>query len=121
MHPQLRKNITASVRRRHEQGDCPSEPAQRQETLEFALMDAEDDLARLTPVATARADHVPITKDAVSYVLRYGGMCRGCADEDGVCPSSGLPCDVPQAERAIRHVLEAVNYGVKNGFLKLET
>lgn len=52
----------------------------------------------------------------VDYISRYGGRCRDCADEDGVCPHSGLPCG--NAEKAIRHVIKAYNYGISNGFLK---
>lgn len=58
---------------------------------------------------------VEITNELVRYIARYGGSCRDCADEDGVCPTSGLPCG--EAERAIRHVLKALNYGVSNGYL----
>ena len=51
----------------------------------------------------------------VSYIARYGGQCRDCADENGVCPNSGLPC--AGAEKAIRHVLKALDYGIKHGYL----
>lgn len=59
---------------------------------------------------------IPVTKEVVSYVSRYGGRCRDCGDNDGVCPGSGLPCG--SADKAIRHVLEAINYGVKHGYIK---
>ena len=55
-------------------------------------------------------------KSVVNYVLRYGGMCRNCADEDGVCPSSGLPCE--NADKAVEHVLSALNYGINHGYIK---
>jgi hypothetical protein len=58
---------------------------------------------------------IPVTKEVVDYIARYGGRCHDCADEDGVCPNSGLPCD--GSDKAIRHVLKAYNYGVENGFL----
>ncbi|MEK1893176.1 MAG: Lar family restriction alleviation protein [Rhizobium sp.] len=58
---------------------------------------------------------VAITDDLVRYISRYGGRCRDCADEDGVCPTSGLPCG--GADKAIRHVLKALNYGAANGFI----
>lgn len=32
---------------------------------------------------------IPVTKEVVGYIARYGGRCRDCADRDGVCPSSG--------------------------------
>lgn len=60
---------------------------------------------------------VRVTDEVVDYVLRYGGQCRDCADVNGVCPYTGLPCDVAEAKTAIRHVLKAVNYGITNGFL----
>lgn len=55
--------------------------------------------------------------DVVSYIARYGGMCRGCADEHGICPGSGLPCD--DEEKPIRHVLEALSYGLRHGYITL--
>jgi len=57
-----------------------------------------------------------IPRDVVNYVARYGGRCRDCADENGVCPQSGLPCG--GAEKAIRHVLSAYQYGIDNGFIR---
>jgi hypothetical protein len=62
---------------------------------------------------------IPITKEVIDYIARYGGRCRECADANGVCPSSGLPCSNP--EEAICHVLEAYNYGIKHGFLKIKS
>lgn len=59
---------------------------------------------------------IKVTQDLIDYVTRYGGRCRDCADERGVCPSSGLPC--AGAEKAVRHVFAAYNYGVENGFIK---
>jgi hypothetical protein len=60
---------------------------------------------------------IPVTKEVVSYIARYGPRCRDCADEFGICPSSGLPCG--DAAKAIRHVLEAYNYGLKHGYLSV--
>lgn len=59
---------------------------------------------------------VPITEAVVDYVLR-GSFCRDCADADGVCPNSGLPCD-ERAKQAVRYVLARLHYGIVNGFLK---
>ena len=56
-----------------------------------------------------------VDDQTVNYVLRYGGMCRDCADQDGICPTSGLPCAGP--EKAVRHMLKALRYGIENGFL----
>ncbi len=53
--------------------------------------------------------------DVVSYVARWGGNCRDCADENGVCPNSGLPCG--GARKAIEHVLAALQYGVQHGYI----
>lgn len=60
-----------------------------------------------------------VTDEVVDYVLRYGGRCRDCADEDGVCPASGLPC--AGREKAVRFVLDALSYGLRHGFLKLRS
>lgn len=59
-------------------------------------------------------DH--IEEAAVKYVMRYGGMCRDCADMDGVC-SSGMPCDTEQRKAVVRHTLAALTYGIKHGFI----
>jgi hypothetical protein len=59
------------------------------------------------------------TKERIDYVARFGGMCRDCADEGGVCPGSGLPCDAP--DKAIRSVMEALRYGYAHGYLALST
>lgn len=59
------------------------------------------------------------TKDQeVEYILRYGGRCRDCADCAGTCPSSGLPCDVPKARELIRRILDAREYGYREGYLR---
>lgn len=59
---------------------------------------------------------IPNDQETVDYVLRYGPRCRDCADENGVCPSSGLPCG--NGGKAVRHVIAALNYGLKHGFLR---
>lgn len=58
---------------------------------------------------------IRVTDEIVDYIARYGGACRDCADEDGVCPHSGLPC--ADRDKAIRHVLSALNYGIVHGFI----
>lgn len=58
---------------------------------------------------------ISATPEVVSYVARYGGMCRACADEDGFCPSTGLPCE--DVDKAISHVISALNYGFEHGYL----
>jgi len=54
----------------------------------------------------------------MAYVRQYGGRCRDCADESGVCPNSGLPC--ANSTKAIQHVFDALAYGVNNGFIQLK-
>lgn len=57
------------------------------------------------------------SEQVVSYVLRYGGRCRDCADEDGICPTNGIPCE-PEVKRAvINHTLKALGYGISHGFI----
>jgi len=55
------------------------------------------------------------TDEHVNYINRYGGFCRDCADENGVCPSRGLPCQ--DSDKAIRFVLNALAYGVNHGYV----
>jgi hypothetical protein len=59
---------------------------------------------------------ITVSKEVVDYIAMFGGRCRDCADCGPVCPNSGLPCG--GKDKAIRHVLQAYNYGVKYGFLK---
>jgi hypothetical protein len=54
----------------------------------------------------------------VEYVAQYGGRCRDCADEDGICPSSGLACDTAVERKAIKFVVERLQYGVGHGFIR---
>ena len=60
---------------------------------------------------------LPESRELIDYILQYGGRCRNCADEAGICPMSGLPCD--NGVKAVRHVLKAINYGVANGYLPM--
>lgn len=52
------------------------------------------------------------------YVLRYGGMCRDCADENGTCPTSGIPCDTEIRLKMVRKTIEALRYGILHGFIE---
>lgn len=56
-----------------------------------------------------------ITEEMVQYAKRYGGMCRDCADENGICPTDGIACG--GKETAVRFAADAINYGIKNGFI----
>jgi hypothetical protein len=60
---------------------------------------------------------VPTSKRAVDWVL-LGPRCRDCADHSGICEQTGLPCDPMLARRAVRHVIERVNYGLSEGTLR---
>jgi hypothetical protein len=54
----------------------------------------------------------------IDYVMRYGGRCRDCADEDGICPTNGTPCE-PKVKRAvIEHTLKSLEYGLSHGFIE---
>jgi hypothetical protein len=55
--------------------------------------------------------------DPVDYALHYGARCRECADEDGVCPHDGTPCDPDVVRAVVRHTLDAWRYGVANGYM----
>ncbi|XAI96541.1 hypothetical protein [Microcystis phage Mae-JY35] len=55
--------------------------------------------------------------EPVAYVARYGGRCRDCADNDGICPTSGLPCNVEDCNKAISHVIKALTYGIAQGYI----
>lgn len=68
------------------------------------------------PVAMEKV-RIPVTDENLRYVSRYGGFCRDCADENGTCPVKGLPCDFTESKKAIRRVLEAINYGIEHDFL----
>lgn len=47
------------------------------------------------------------SEDEVGFVLRYGGRCRECGDQDFVCPKSGLSCHRDEARKTVRFVLKA--------------
>lgn len=53
----------------------------------------------------------------IGYVSRFGGMCRDCADENGVCPHSGAPCDSGQRRAVIAGTIEALRYGIEHRFI----
>jgi len=72
---------------------------------------------RKAPDMVVNYKQIPTTKAVLDYIMA-GPHCRDCADGDGVCASTGLPCDPVQARKAIRYVLVRVNYGIANGYLK---
>lgn len=64
--------------------------------------------------------HIPLDDETVSYILRYGGRCRECADNPSqICVIGGLPCNVDAARKVIRHTITALNYGIEHGFLAI--
>lgn len=72
---------------------------------------------RIRHAARTEDPHPGESGDVIDYVMRYGGKCRGCADENGVFPTSGLPCASDDARKAVAWVLDAVAYGLKHGYL----
>ena len=94
----------------------------------FKLSATEEESAKLeSAIADARkllecdalaqpADEDAWLNDAIKYAKNYGGHCRDCADNDGICPQTKLPCG--EKDEAIRRVLTAILYGEKHGYLR---
>lgn len=86
------------------------------------IVEAAAEIQANAIAASAQADSVledaalAFTATHIDYVARFGGRCRDCADESGVCPGSGLPC--ADSRKAIKHVFDAIEYGVKHGYIK---
>lgn len=72
-------------------------------------------ISELQAVLAAPCEPVKFTEQHIQYIERYNGRCRDCADENGVCPSSGLPCE--NSKKAVKSVLDALSYGVNNNYL----
>ena len=95
----------------------------REESGKYGVLSVEAawngwQMARKSVVPVAQLSELPklaFDESHIDYIDRYGGFCRDCADEDGVCPSSGLPCG--GSKKAIRHVLTALAYGVNHGYI----
>lgn len=62
------------------------------------------------------SDTRELEKELITYALRYGGPCRGCADEDGTCPTTGIPCDPEVSKRVLRRAFAAWEYGSAHGY-----
>jgi hypothetical protein len=97
----------------------PPAPKQAQEPVKVGtvLTDARDHAIYEAGVKAGKQAQEPVElncQEIASYVARYGGNCRDCADENGICPSSGMPCD---SRKAISHVLTALDYGLKHGYI----
>ena len=52
--------------------------------------------------------------DLLDFLIRYGGRCRDCADEFGVCPTTGIGCG--ERRRAAAFFVGALEYGSKHKF-----
>lgn len=59
------------------------------------------------------------TRSVEDYIAHYGSGCRDCADEDGSCPVTKMPCEPDLRRACFRHALKAINYGVQHGYLAL--
>lgn len=86
----------------------------------FEEAEARAIASMLREVAEGGWRPIPITDEVTRYVALYGGRCRDCADTTfgPICNGTGLPCG---ERKGIEHVLAALNYGFKHGFLKLAT
>lgn len=51
------------------------------------------------------------------YIAHYGSGCRGCADENGQCPTDQRSCDPVVNRAAYAHAIKAVEYGIAHGYL----
>lgn len=78
-------------------------------------------LARVAQLEGELASRTPSPEkmqfEPIVYALHYGGRCRDCADANGVCPTSGMPCDTKEAAKAAQHCLKAWQYGIQHGFI----
>jgi hypothetical protein len=59
------------------------------------------------------------TRSVEDYIAHYGSGCRGCADENGQCPTDQRSCDPVVNRAAYAHALKAIEYGVTHGYLAL--
>lgn len=55
---------------------------------------------------------IQFTEKHIDFIKQYGGLCRDCADENGICPYNGLPCE--DRDKPIRYVLNALTYGLNH-------
>lgn len=63
--------------------------------------------------------NISTSKELLNYVTRWGSKCNECADHNGTCPTTGISCD--NKEKAIQHVIGAINYGINNNFLNSDS
>lgn len=55
----------------------------------------------------------------IDFAVHYGPRCRDCADEDGVCPATGIGCG--ERQKAVEFVVDALIYGRTHGFIPAAT
>lgn len=113
----------------------PSDPAERLRSTAKAVLDSSrsrrgdaavvsaaalDDLwqvlnetAHPSPLGAEGGAHPRFT--ALDYAL-HTPRCRDCADEDGHCPATGLPCEVPAARKVVQGILDHLAYGIAHGY-----
>lgn len=83
---------------------------------DIAPRDLAEAIRALAHQASDNPYRVPaVTQALIDEVSRYGGKCRDCADENGICPASHLPCE--NSDKAVRFVLESLHYKITHGFI----
>lgn len=87
----------------------------------YGIMEAHDTIERLRAELAGLKEQEPVEKyyigkEEVEYASRFGPSCRDCADENGVCPATGIACGGQKA--AVLFVVNAINYGIEKGFIK---
>jgi hypothetical protein len=91
--------------------------------VQLYFRDSENDApltisSRVHDIATELLmSHTGSDEEIIEYVSRFGGKCRDCADENGVCPHSGAPCDTDQRRVIIAKTIEALRYGIEHRFI----
>lgn len=89
-------------------------PSPSNAELEFWLC-LQEAWAEIDRLKAAQGGKLEFTEEHVQHVLTSGPGCtrQACGAQSGVCPRTALPCY--HAAAAVRHVLEAVAYGVNKG------
>ena len=107
-------------------GTDATPPVQRPSREWYAKMIAEtegmDDMLPMGALAAAPAVGVTALRIAVDALeilnRRPRPMCRDCADENGTCPGSGLPCDMVAVIRDARAALAGAAQGAEPSALR---
>lgn len=106
--------------------DCPAPQGDAVEAFEWLVINymKPADVNLVTTrncniVRRALQQQTVDVEECVSYISRHSalaGNCRDCADECGTCPHSKIACGYTQ--EVVRNVLNALQYGLKHGFIK---